>query len=114
MPRNMSFAKTIAQMQNGTKTETRRLKWDFIKEGDLITAVNKTMGFKKGEKPIRVANIRVTRTWRERLDKITQAGCDAEGFPDLSPTEFVWMFCRLNQCNPNIEIRVIQFEHRVL
>lgn len=114
MPRNMSFAKTLQQMEKGTKTETRRLKWNFLKAGDLLTAVNKTMGLKKGEKPVWISDIRVTKTWIEPLNSITQAGCDAEGFPELTPDEFVEMFCRMNKCHAESEIRVIQFEPRVL
>ena len=109
----MSFAKTPEQMENGTKTETRRLGWDFLKDGDLLTAVNKTMGFKKGEKPIWISDLRVRRTWREPLNKITSAGCAAEGFPELTPDEFIEMFCAFNHCSPEIEVRVIQFEYRV-
>lgn len=110
----MSFAKTIPQMEAGTKTETRRLGWDRLKDGDPLTAVNKTMGLKKGEKPVRISDIVVKRTWREPLNAITQAGCDAEGFPELTPDEFVEMFCQMNKCATDTEIRVIRFEHRVL
>lgn len=111
MARRMSFAKTIRQIKEKTKTETRRLGWNCVKVGDVIQAVNKTMGFKKGEKPELLDLIVVTKTWREPLDRITQEGCAAEGFPELMPEEFVAMFCDLGGCAPDTEIRVIQFEY---
>lgn len=34
MPRLMAFSMTTAQFLEGTKTVTRRLKWDFLKPGE--------------------------------------------------------------------------------
>lgn len=50
MPRNMSFALTMKQINDRSKTITRRLGWWFLKVGDEVNAVNKVMGFKKGER----------------------------------------------------------------
>lgn len=112
MPRRMSFAKTKEQIQARTKTETRRLGWDFLKSGDILQAVNKTMGFKKGEKAIWYSDIIVVSTWREPLNHINAEGCIAEGFPEMSPKEFIQFFCEINKCEPNINVRVIQFCYR--
>lgn len=109
--RRMSFAKTEAAIKNETKTETRRLGWDYLKEGDLLLAVNKTMGFKKGEKAEIWKTIRIVKTWREPLSAITQEGVNAEGFPEMTPAEFIKFFCAFNKCEPDINIRVIQFEY---
>lgn len=111
MPRNISFAKTLKQVQERTKTETRRLGWDFVKVGDELRAVNKTMGFKQGEKPIPFGLIRVTNTWREPISAITQDAVKAEGFPEMTPKEFVKFFCDFNKCEPDLNVRVIQFEY---
>lgn len=111
MPRNISFAKTIPQIKAETKTETRRLGWDFVREGDLLRAVDKTMGFKKGEKPELLSLIVVSKTWREPLNAITPAGVVAEGFPEMTPAEFVAFFCEVNKCAPDINVRVIQFDY---
>jgi len=54
MPRLMSFALTEQQMRDQSKTVTRRRGWGFLKPGDTLYAVNKVMGFKKGEKPERI------------------------------------------------------------
>lgn len=109
MPRNISFAATIEQIKTEAKTETRRLGWNCLKDGDILRAVNKVMGFKKGEKPVWLSDIVVEHTWREPLNAITQESVIAEGFPNLTPDEFVNLFCKINKCKPDIEVRVIRF-----
>ncbi len=69
------------------------------------------MGFKKGEKPVWLTDIIVDKTWREPLNAIDQKGVIAEGFPEMTVAEFIEMFCRMNKCAPNTEIRVIQFDY---
>lgn len=66
--RNMSFAMTIPQVRNRTKTVTRRLGWKFLKPGDLVRAVKKSMGLKKGETIEVLAILRVLNVWRQRLN----------------------------------------------
>lgn len=111
MPRRISFAKTIPQILAEKKTETRRLGWDFVRVGDLLQAVNKTMGFKKGEKADLLKLIVVTETRREPLNAITQDGVNAEGFPEMSPSEFIEFFCEFNKCEPDLNVRVIKFDY---
>lgn len=97
--RNMSFMLTTEQVRNRTKTVTRRVGWSFLKPGDLVRAVEKCQGLKKGEQVRPLAVIRVEQVSRERLDRLEsdaiygQQECIAEGFPHLSPMEFVSMFC---------------------
>jgi hypothetical protein len=97
--RNMSFMLTTEQIRNRTKTVTRRVGWTFLKPGDLIRAVERCQGLKKGEKMQPLGVLRVTSVSRERLDRLEsesfygQQECVAEGFPRLSPMEFVAMFC---------------------
>ena len=57
MPRNMSFALTTNQVKKKEKTVTRRCGWWFLKPGDVVNAVEKSMGLKKGEKIARVATL---------------------------------------------------------
>lgn len=95
----MSFQLTTAQILDRSKTVTRRLGWTFLKPGDLIQAIEKGQGLKKGETVNRLAVLRVEHVSRERLDRMEaeaiygQNECRAEGFPNLSPMEFVAMFC---------------------
>lgn len=110
MPRNMSFQLTIEQVKNRTKTVTRRLGWTFLRPSDELNAVNRTMGFKQGERPIQLARIRVKDVRRERLNAITQEEVWREGF-DFTPSEFVEFFCRERRIFPTDLITRIEFEY---
>jgi len=111
MPRNMSFMLTTEQIRNKTKDVTRRLKWLFVKPGDILNAVEKGMGLKKGEKVVRICQIRVVSTRLEELNKITKEDCIREGFPQMEPREFVEMFCKHNKCEQTRTINRIVFEY---
>jgi hypothetical protein len=94
MPRNMSFALTKEQVRNRTKTVTRRFGWWFLKRHDQVNAVEKSMGLKKGEQIIQLAEIRILSTRGEPLSAITPEDCIKEGFPELTPNEFVEMILK--------------------
>lgn len=91
--RMMSFALTERQLLDGSKTVTRRTGWVNLRAGERLLAVRKAMGLKAGEKVQPLCEVEVVSVRRERLDTITRADCDAEGFPALSPEAFVRMFC---------------------
>lgn len=114
----MSFAFTTGQIKNRTKTVTRRLGWWFLKPGDELNAVNKAMGLKKGERPIKLASLRVVSVRPEPLNAITFEDVVAEGFADHpavmgSPMCFVDYFCRANspKCLPTTTVNRIEFEY---
>ena len=109
--RNMSFSETKAQMYARTKTVTRRLGWRFLKPGDIVQAVEKSQGLKKGEKITPICRIRVVAVRREKLQHITMADVIREGFSMLTKGEFVSMFCNLNRCLPDTVINRIEFEY---
>jgi hypothetical protein len=113
MPRNMSFSLTIEQMRNRTKTVTRRNGWEFLKPGDIVNAVEKAMGLKKGEKIKRIGQIRIISTRFELLDKITQEDVVKEGFPDWTPREFITMYADHYGfiASSMILVNRIEFEH---
>jgi hypothetical protein len=111
MPRNMSFAMTKEQVKARTKTVTRRLDWKFLKPGDLLNAVDRTMGFKKGEHPVHLASIRVVSVRREPLNAITSNDCRLEGFPELTPSQFVEFFCHGRRIVPTVKVTRIEFEY---
>jgi hypothetical protein len=104
----MSFFLTTQQFIDGTKDVTRRLGWANLKPGDHFMAVEKAQGLKPGEKirklgecvckdnspeplhyikwfPYRPNGARFNYFWPE---------VQREGFPDLTPEQFVEMFCR--------------------
>lgn len=98
--RYMSFALTTDQIRQRTKTVTRRLGWHTLKAGDLIQAVVKGMGLKKGESPEKLAVLRVHAVGLEPLNLMSlvevygDREAAKEGFPHLEGWEFVRMFCR--------------------
>lgn len=111
--RNMSFSITTRQMKDRTKTVTRRLGWWFLKAGDKVMAVEKAMGLRKGEKIKRLYPIEVVSAHSERLCDITQEECVREGFPDMTPSEFVSMICRHYGVRPTIKINRISFKELI-
>lgn len=117
MPRNMSFALTRNQIEARTKTVTRRTGWKFLKVGDVLNAVNRTMGFQLGEHPVHLAKIRVKDVRREPLNAITFEDVEAEGLADHPaiqgfPSCFVDFFCRSHKgCTPETEVTRIEFEY---
>jgi len=111
MPRNMSFMLTTDQIRDRSKTVTRRNGWTFLKPGDLVWAVEKAMGLKKGEKVKRLALLRVLSNQRVQLDTITGSDCVREGFPEMTAVEFVDFYCRYNAVKPDALVSRIEFEY---
>ena len=108
----MSFMLTTEQILNHSKTVTRRDGWWNLKSGDLIQACRKCMGLKKGEHVDKLAVLKITSVRSERLDRITQYECGQEGFPNLTPEQFVITFCKHHKgCVPQKFINVIEFEY---
>lgn len=115
--RNMSFALTTDQIRNRTKTVTRRIGWRFARAGDRIQACVKCMGLQPGEQIERLCVIRVTDVRRERLDRMAselgygRLEVAREGFPNLSGSEFVALFCSHMRCEPSLEVTRIEFAY---
>lgn len=108
--RSISFALTIDQVRAGTKDVTRRLGWRDMKPGTQLRAVNKVMGFRKGEKPIIYGVIEVVSVRREPLSAITADDVAREGFPGLSPEWFVVMFQTAMRTRDDIDVTRIEFK----
>ena len=94
--KSISFALTERQFLDGSKNVTRRLGWKTLKPGDRLRAVRKAMGLKRGEHPVVLGEIEVVSVHREPLLAITTrpGDCGREGFPEMTPLEFVAFFCR--------------------
>jgi hypothetical protein len=90
----MAFSKTLEQMRARTKDITRRDGWLDAEPGEVVTAIEQGMGLKRGERQVVIGSIRIVSVRRERLGDITPPDCVREGFPDLSPAEFVAMYGR--------------------
>lgn len=115
MPRNMSFSMSAEAVRRREKTVTRRLAWWGLKPGDVLMAVEKAQGLKKGEKVVPLGLIRVVSVTRESLAWVRVYGreeCVREGFPDLSCREFIDMFIEANRLrNDHAEVNRIEFEY---
>jgi hypothetical protein len=105
----MSFALTIPQFLDGSKTVTRRMGWQGLKVGDEMIAVEKCMGLKKGERQVELGRFVVTGCRREALDAMDQDEVNREGFPDMCCSEFFDMFCRANRCTQWDVVTRIEF-----
>lgn len=112
MTRHMSFMLTKEQVRNRTKTVTRRNGWWNLKPGEVVYMYEKCQGLKKGEKSVIIGQMQVINTRPERLDAITPEECAKEGFPEMTPIEFVSMFCKTHKgVKPETFINRIEFEY---
>lgn len=111
MPRNISFFLTQDQIRNKTKTVTRRAGWLFLKKGDILNACEKCQGIGKGNKIVKICKIEVTKLSRDPLYLITKEDCIREGFPDMSPDEFVAFYCKHNKTTPFFDVTRIEFKY---
>uniref|UniRef100_UPI000AE7764A hypothetical protein n=1 Tax=Verrucomicrobium spinosum TaxID=2736 RepID=UPI000AE7764A len=95
----MSFALTTPQFRARTKDVTRRLGWLTLKAGDIVMAIEKGMGLKKGEKHVQLGRIQIVSVIREPLDKLRTRPNETarEGFPDMTPDEFIAFFCKTHK-----------------
>lgn len=91
MPRLMSVAFTEDAVRARIKTVTRRKGWTFLKPGDRLTLCRKVMG-RQGAPLVRVAEVQVVAVTREPLSAITPAEVALEGFPGMTPAEFIRRF----------------------
>jgi hypothetical protein len=88
----MSVAFTEQAVRDRLKTVTRRKGWAFLKPGDRLTLCRKVMGRKPGEPLVRIAEVEVVDVNREPLRHITSDDVTKEGFPGMSPEEFIRRF----------------------
>ena len=116
--RYISFALKTRQIKDKTATVTRRDGWWNLQPGTILMAAEKCQGLKKGEKIARITPIRVVSVRSERLRAMTdnpeygRDECRLEGFPGLTPEQFVAMFCRTHKgCTPDRAVNRIEFEY---
>lgn len=73
--------------------------WLKLKAGDRLMGCEKCMGRKPGEPLVRLGEIEVVSVRREPLrrmikePKYGEDECRREGFPEMSPYQFVGFFC---------------------
>ncbi len=109
--RNMSFMLTTPQMYARTKDVTRRIGWWNLKPGDVVMAVEKGRGLKKGEKVKRIYPIRILSvTAQELATDLTVYEVKREGFPEMTIRQFLDMFCASHKCSYFAKVNRIEFE----
>ena len=114
---NISFSLTTQQVRDRTKFVTRRNGWLKAKPGQVLTACVKCMGLKKGEKIEKICDIRITSVRREPLNRLLDSKeygrveLVNEGFPEMTPEEFIHMYCHHNKCDPFDKVTRIEFEY---
>lgn len=111
MARNMSFFHTTPQFLAQTKDITRRLGWLSLKPGDILNACEKCQGLKKGQKIVKLGPIEIVSVRRERLNRITQSDVIREGFPEMTPVEFIDFFCKAMGVTPRQMVTRIVFRY---
>ena len=110
--RQMAFSLTTAQVRDRSKTVTRRVGWVDLKPGTLIKAVEQGMGLPKGATVNTLAILRVVDVRVEPLNAITADDVVREGFPHLTPDEFVTMFWRSHRgCRYDTPVTRIEFKY---
>lgn len=94
------------------KSVTRRLGWWFLRPGDVVMAVEKTMGLKKGEHMKKIYPIEIVSVRTEPLTEITPDDLILEGFPEMIVSQFVEMFCATHKgCTPETLVNRIEFRY---
>lgn len=115
--RHMSFMLTRQAVLDETKTVTRRNGWDNAKSGEILEADFKCQGLKKGEHPEKLKIIKVISVRKEPLNRMTQdpgygrREVILEGFPEMTPKDFVKMYCLHNKCTPRKRVNRIEFSY---
>ena len=134
---NISFSATTEQVRQHQKHVTRRidksLRLAKKKPGDILQGIERGQGIKKGEHVVKLDQIVILEVNREPLrDIITfpirvtpERFCDyygckclrprevqLEGFPELTPVQFVETFCKINpKCTPDTEVTRVLFDY---
>jgi hypothetical protein len=94
MARLMSVAYTEEQVRARTKHVTRRAGWEFARPGDRVILCRKVMG-RQGTPLVRIVAVELLDVRREPLALMIErpdygdAEVTLEGFPDLSPLNFI-------------------------
>ncbi|WP_245839382.1 hypothetical protein [Mycobacterium aquaticum] len=112
MARLMSVSLTEAQVVARTKDVTRRMGWLILKPGDRLTLCRKVMGRRKGEPLVRITDVEVVSVRREPLNHIDLDDVAREGFPELTPDEFLRFFCDSHKgCRPDSMVTRIEWRY---
>ena len=108
--RLISCAKTIPQVVAQTKTETRRLGWKLARPAWRLIVIERN-DYRRGGTPVALACVELIHTARERLCDISPDAVVREGFPEMTPREFIAFFCREMRAAPDVELTVLRWRY---
>lgn len=108
MPSLMSVTFTEAAVRARRKTVTRRKGWRHLKPGTRITLCQRL----RVSPIVRIVDVEVIDVRRERLDQITADDVRREGFPGMSPSEFIdTFFVKAQKMRPTDEVTRIEWRY---
>lgn len=114
----ISVALTEDQVLRREKDVTRRIGWLKLQPGTLLQPVRKGQGLKKGEKATKVGGpIRIVSVSREPLRRLLEdqayglSEVVREGFPGLTPQQFVTFFMATHDCTVDQDVTRIEFTY---
>ncbi len=116
MTRLMAVSLTESQVRDRSKTVTRRMGWRNLRTGERLTLCRKVMGRRRAdghvEPLVRIVDVEVVEVGLERFDAIAPDEVAAEGFPEMTPAEFVEFFCGSHRgCTPDSTITRIKWRY---
>ncbi|MCU0297291.1 MAG: hypothetical protein MUF33_02085 [Candidatus Nanopelagicales bacterium] len=110
MSRLLSVAHTIEQVENRTKTVTRRKTLHtYLEPGDIVTLVDRSPRTKQDWK--RLVDVEIVSKRRERLDAITDDDVAREGFAPMTAAQFVAWYCQAFKCEPDTMVTRIEWRY---
>ena len=115
--RKMSFYLTQRQIRSGSKTVTRRLGWANLKPGEHVMAIVKGQGIPKGGHVEHIRELVCVSNRPEHLSQMLiqpdygREEVVKEGFPELTPEQFVAMFCKHMGCEPQKLVNRIEIDY---
>lgn len=109
---------TQPQIRAKTKRVTRRVGWFNLKPGQLLQGCEKCQGIPPGGRMVKLGVIRVESAVGEPLRRLIDdpaygaAEVILEGFPEMTPEEFVSFFCKSHKgCTPDTIVCRIAFDY---
>ena len=133
--KNISFTATKPQFRAHQKHVTRRGNkngptWKNLKPGDVIMGCEQCQGLGKGGKIVKMGAIIILDATPEPIDTIIKrpvrdtprriedqypfalpSETTLEGFPELTPAQFVDMLCEMNDCEQETEFNRVLFDY---
>lgn len=107
----MSVALTTQAVRDRVKTQTRRDGWLSLKAGDQLALCPKYRGVRRADREL-LTVVDVLAVRREPLQAISASDVVAEGFPSLTPEQFVEFFCATHRgVEPTSEVTRIEWAY---